>query len=89
LVDIIDHFEYLDGERVLLQAMPIARLVRLKTRAREAGIPAIYVNDNFGHWRSEASKLVEHCTRDGAPSQKFVEKLRPDPGSRPYLMFHP
>jgi nicotinamidase-related amidase len=80
LIDVINHFEFPDGERILRQAMPIApRIARLKVRAREAGIPTIYVNDNFGHWRSEASKLVEYCTRDGAPSRKFVEQLRPDP----------
>jgi nicotinamidase-related amidase len=60
--------------------MPIApRIARLKARAREAGIPTIYVNDNFGHWRSEASKLIEYCTREVAPGRKFVEQLRPDP----------
>jgi nicotinamidase-related amidase len=80
LIDVINHFEFPDGERTLRQAMPIApRIARLKARAREAGIPAIYVNDNFGHWRSEASKLVEYCTREGAPGRKFVEQLRPDP----------
>ena len=80
LVDVINHFEFPDGERVLRQAMPIApRIARLKARAREAGIPTIYVNDNFGHWRSEASRLVEYCTREGASSRNFVEQLRPDP----------
>jgi nicotinamidase-related amidase len=78
LVDVINHFEFPDGERILRQAMPIApRIARLKARAQEAGIPTIYVNDNFGHWRSEASKLVEYCTRDAAPGRKFVEQLRP------------
>lgn len=80
LIDVINHFEFPDGERILRQAMPIApRIARLKARARETGIPAIYVNDNFGHWRSEASKLVEYCTREGAAGRKFVEQLRPDP----------
>jgi nicotinamidase-related amidase len=80
LIDVINHFEFPDGEQILRQAMPIApRIARLKARAREAGIPAIYVNDNFGHWRPEASKLVEYCKREGAPSRKFVEQLRPDP----------
>jgi nicotinamidase-related amidase len=88
LVDVINHFEFPDGERILRQAMPIApRIARLKARAREAGIPAIYVNDNFGHWRSEASKLVEYCTREGAPSRKFVEQLRPDPAD--YFVLKP
>jgi nicotinamidase-related amidase len=78
LIDVINHFEFTDGEQILRQAMPIApRIARLKARAHEAGIPVIYVNDNFGHWRSEASKLVEYCTREGAPSRNFVEQLRP------------
>jgi nicotinamidase-related amidase len=79
LIDVINHFEFPDGERILRQAMPIApRIARLKARARDAGLPAIYVNDNFGHWRSEALKLVEYCVREGAPGRKFVEQLRPD-----------
>ncbi|HEY4084769.1 MAG TPA: isochorismatase family cysteine hydrolase [Bryobacteraceae bacterium] len=80
LIDVINHFEFPDGERTLRQAMAIApRIARLKARASAAGIPTVYVNDNFGYWRSEASKLVEYCTREGAPSRKFVEQVRPDP----------
>jgi nicotinamidase-related amidase len=79
LIDVINHFEFPDGEKILRQALPIApRIARLKARAREAGIPTIYVNDNFGHWRSEASKLIEYCLREGAPGRAFVEQLRPD-----------
>ena len=43
-----------------------------------AGIPAIYVNDNFGQWRSEASKLLEYCLRPKAAGRRFVETIRPD-----------
>jgi nicotinamidase-related amidase len=79
LIDVINHFEFPDGDRILRQAMPVApHIARLKARARDAGIPAIYVNDNFGHWKSEASRLVEYCVREGAPGRAFVEQLRPD-----------
>jgi hypothetical protein len=48
-IDVINHFEFPDGERVLRQALPIAsRLARLKKRAQAAGMSTIYVNDNFG-----------------------------------------
>ncbi|HVW10074.1 MAG TPA: isochorismatase family cysteine hydrolase [Bryobacteraceae bacterium] len=88
LIDVINHFEFPDGERILRQAMPIApRIARLKIHASEAGIPAIYVNDNFGHWRSEASKLVEYCTREDAPGRAFVEQLRP--GREDYFVLKP
>ena len=49
LIDVINQFEFPDGTRLLRQALPVAsRLARMKNRARHAGIPATYVNDNFG-----------------------------------------
>jgi nicotinamidase-related amidase len=53
------------------------RIAALKERAREAGIPVIYVNDNFGQWRSDANSLIKHCLRDGVRGQPLVEKLQP------------
>jgi nicotinamidase-related amidase len=53
------------------------RLAALKQRARRAGIPAIYVNDNFGRWRSDFRGLVEHCRTPGTPSRPVVELLAP------------
>ena len=79
LVDVINDFEFPDGARLLRNAVPIApKMARLKERARHAGIPAIYVNDNFGQWRSEASKLVEYCLRPKAAGRRFVESIMPD-----------
>ena len=79
LIDVINHFEFPDGDRVLANALPIAiKLARLKARARRAGIPTIYVNDNFGQWRSDAAKLVDYCLQTAAPGKPFVEKIRPD-----------
>lgn len=80
LIDVINHFEFPDGKRTLTQALRIApRLRRLKERARRAGMPVIYVNDNFGRWRSEMSDLVAYCTRPEAMGRRFVEQLRPEP----------
>lgn len=88
LLDVINHFEFPDGERLLKQALPVApRLARVKARARKAGIPAIYVNDNFGQWRSNAAQLLEHCLRADAPGRAFVEALRPD--AEDYLVLKP
>jgi nicotinamidase-related amidase len=79
LIDVINHFEFPDGKEMLAQALPIApRLARLKTRARAAGTPVIYVNDNFGQWRSDQSKLLDYCLRPTAVGRRFVEQLRPD-----------
>jgi len=88
LVDVINHFEFPEGERVLREALPIApRIARLKERARNVGIPTIYVNDNFGQWRSDAKKLISYCLRPEAPCSEFVEQLKPNEDD--YLVLKP
>ena len=62
LIDVINHFDFPDGEKIPKNALPMAgRLAKLKQRCRRAGIPAIDVNDKFGQWRSEAKSLVSTC----------------------------
>jgi nicotinamidase-related amidase len=79
LIDVINHFEYPEAQKMLIQALPIApRIARLKTRARAAGIPVIYVNDNFGQWRSDLAKLLAYCLRPRALGRQFVDQIRPD-----------
>lgn len=79
LIDVINHFEYPDAHKMLIQARPIApRIASLKARARAAGIPVIYVNDNFGQWRSDLTTLLAYCLRPQALGRQFVEQVRPD-----------
>jgi nicotinamidase-related amidase len=78
LIDVVNHFDYPGGRALARHALPMARrLAALKRRARRAGIPAIYVNDNFGRWRSDFRALVEHCRAEGARSRPVVELLAP------------
>jgi nicotinamidase-related amidase len=79
LIDVINHFEFPDSGGVLANALPMAsRLARLKARCRRAGIPAIYVNDNFGQWRSDAKSLVARCLESRCKGKAFVEQLTPE-----------
>ncbi len=51
LVDVINDFDFEDSAKLLRHALPAAeRIAALKKRLRARGIPAIYVNDNFGQW---------------------------------------
>jgi nicotinamidase-related amidase len=78
LIDVINDFDFPGGEQLLRLALPAGReIAALKQRAKEAGIPAIYVNDNFGRWRSDFKKIVAHC-RDESRGKPFVELLLPD-----------
>jgi nicotinamidase-related amidase len=80
LVDVINDFEFPGGSQLLRNALPAARRIRaLKKRCRQAGVPAIYVNDNFGKWRSDFKKLVSHCLKDDTRGENVVELLKPDP----------
>jgi len=88
LVDVINHFEFPDGGSLLANALQIApKLARLTTRARRAGVPVIYVNDNFGQWRSDAKKLVAYCLQPSTPGRPFVEQLQP--GDEDYFVLKP
>jgi nicotinamidase-related amidase len=77
LIDVINDFDFPEGEQLLQLAMPVGKnIAALKQRAKAAGIPVIYVNDNFGRWQSDFKKIVAHC-REGRGKQ-FVELLLPD-----------
>ena len=61
-IDVINDLEFPEGERLLRHALPMARNIHaLKERARRAGIPVVYVNDNFGRWQSNFHAQVKHC----------------------------
>lgn len=78
LIDVINDLEFPEGEQLLEQALPMAQnIAALKGRANEAGIPAIYANDNFGRWRSDFNAQVQHCLEDGVRGQPIAELLRP------------
>ena len=80
LIDVINDFEFEGGEKLLPLAMPVGqRIAELKRKARVAGIPAIYANDNFGKWQSDLKKIVSHCTADSVRGKPFVEMVLPEP----------
>lgn len=79
LIDVINDLEFGSGPDVLRHALPMAeRLTRLKKRAKEAGVPVIYVNDNFGKWQSDFKKILAHCLEDDVCGKPIAEMLRPD-----------
>jgi nicotinamidase-related amidase len=79
LIDVINDLEFEGGEQLLKHALPMARkIAALKRRAKEAGIPTIYVNDNFGKWQSDFNKLLAHCLEEDVCGKPLVQQLKPD-----------
>src|SRR3954470_23018013 len=88
LIDVINDLEFDEGEKLLQQALPMARaLKKLKQRAHSARVPVIYVNDNFGKWQSDFHKQVEHCLNDGVIGEPIAKLLKP--GAKDYFVLKP
>ncbi len=79
LIDVINDFEFDGGDALLELALPAGKqIATLKKRAKEIGIPVIYINDNFGKWQSDLNKIVSHCLEDGVRGEPFVQLVLPD-----------
>jgi len=79
LIDVINDFEFSGGDALLKLALPVGKnIAHLKRQAKSAGIPAIYVNDNFGRWQSDFRKIVSHCRNEKTKGKPFVELLLPE-----------
>lgn len=77
IIDMINAFDFEGARDMLPRALAAAQAIgRLKRRARQAGVPVVYVNDNFGRWQSDFKKIVDHCRN--ARGKSFVEMLLPD-----------
>lgn len=79
LIDVLNDLEFDGGEELLPSATAMAQaLAPLKRRAKAIGIPCVYVNDNFGRWRSDFNQQLKHCLEDDVRGRPVVEKLVPD-----------
>ena len=79
LIDWINDLEFEGGEVLLPRALPAAHAAAaLRKRAKQAGVPIVYCNDNFGRWRSDFRSLLEHCLHADVRGQPIAQLLQPD-----------
>jgi nicotinamidase-related amidase len=79
ILDLISDFEFEDGEKIFRASLPVAtRILRLKQRAKAAGVPVVYVNDAAGRWRSDFPALVRHCSDPQVRGAPIVRALKPE-----------
>ncbi|MEA2248593.1 MAG: hypothetical protein QOH46_3122 [Solirubrobacteraceae bacterium] len=77
VIDMINTYDHEDAERLRESAEQVVPVLGdLVKRARDAGTPVIYVNDNFGDWRSDQQTLVEDAL--AGEHAALVEPLVPD-----------
>lgn len=77
IIDMINELGFPEAEQLRPQAEAAAtKIAALAGRARAAGIPIIYVNDNFGRWRSDFQATLDHVLAD-TPGRTMAGALRP------------
>jgi len=86
IIDMINAFDFEGAGRLLPRALRAARaIVALKARMAAARRPVIYVNDNFGRWRSNFHETLQHCL--ASPGREVARLLRP--GRDDYFVLKP
>lgn len=85
IIDMINRFDFSDGAKLASRALAIADpILALRRTVDDAGFPVIYVNDNFGEWHSERSRIVDSAIELGSAVAK---RLRP--GDDDYFVIKP
>jgi nicotinamidase-related amidase len=80
LVDVINDLDFPGSEELVRQSDALSRrIARLASRARRSRVPVIYVNDNFGQWRSDWRQVIDVCLAESSPGRRMVDRLQPHP----------
>lgn len=75
IIDMINCFDFDGGENLRQKASQIADPIQaLQSQIEAACYPIVYVNDNFGEWHSEKSKLVERAKQSNGDT---ISKISP------------
>ena len=78
VVDMVNPLDFPRARSLLRLALPAARRIsRLRARLKPKGVPTIFVNDNFTHWREDFGQLVAICSQPGALGAALLEALPP------------
>lgn len=79
ILDMINDFAFEGGAALAGKAkMAAERIVKFRQTVEAAGLPVIYVNDNFGEWHSERSRLVAHALAECPAVAKLIAPLEED-----------
>ncbi|MDF0489643.1 cysteine hydrolase [Sphingomonas sp. H39-1-10] len=65
IIDMINRFDFPQADQIKPGALAAARVIaKLRETAERAGYPVVFVNDNFGEWHSERSRLIDSALTD-------------------------
>jgi nicotinamidase-related amidase len=77
-IDLINDMAFEGAEAMAETAPAVADVVlQLRAAADRLGVPVIYVNDNYGHWHSERSRIVDYCRGRTPLGRRLADTLAP------------
>ena len=74
VIDMINPYAFPDAEKVVPSAEEAVPVIEEILGDHDG--PVIYVNDNFGHWRSHRDELIQEALNGEHP--EMVEPIKPD-----------
>lgn len=81
ILDMISDYDFEDGDKLYPRALEVAeRLSDLKTRAEAAGVPVIFVNDNYGKWNEDFRAYARSVHDHSEKGRKIIEMIGPFDG---------
>lgn len=79
IIDMVNDFDFTGADRIMPRALAAAQIIaNLREQADGCGCPVIYVNDNFGEWHSERSRLVARALRQDNPVTALLKPRKED-----------
>ncbi len=79
IIDMLNAFDFEEADDLIAATRPIVDPInRLRRQARAAGLPVIYVNDNYGRWCDERSDLIEWLTREDTSGAGIAHAIMPE-----------
>jgi nicotinamidase-related amidase len=86
ILDMLSEFRFPNGAALNRAASKVApAIAKIARRARNAGVPVVYVNDTAGRWESDQREFLARCLRGpGGATAELLAPLASD-----YFMFKP
>lgn len=78
LIDVINDLNFPEADAFLQHGIAASKnILSLRNYCYKAEVPVIYVNDNFGVWRSDFAQVIQHCTSQSSKGNEISSRLMP------------
>jgi nicotinamidase-related amidase len=78
IIDMINPMDFPGAETMRDKTDELAKVIlALRDEANRLKVPVIYVNDNYGQWHSDKSRIVDACAADDKPGRDMVRGIAP------------